>query len=171
MKEPLAFRIRPKTLDEVIGQTHLVGPDSFLRKSVEKKALFSFVFYGPPGTGKTTIAEAYANSLGVHFVRLNAVTCNKKDLEQALEEAKFWKPTVIIMDEVHRLDKTKQDFLLPFVENGTFFLIGATTENPYIVLSRAIRSRCRIFEVKRLTEDEVVEGLRRAIEIPSGLNG
>ena len=137
---------------------------------MEKKSLFSMIFYGAPGTGKTTIAEAYAKSAKVHFVSLNAVTANKKDLERAVEEAKLYRPCILIMDEVHRLDKTKQDFLLPYVENGTFILLGATTANPYIALSPAIRSRCRIMEVKRLSKDEVVEGLKRAIAHPNGLD-
>ena len=171
MREPLAFRMRPKTLDEVIGQTHLVGPGSFLQKSVEKKTPFSMIFFGPPGTGKTTIGEAYARSLGIHFVSLNAVTCNKKDMEAAVEEAKIWKPTILIMDEVHRLDKAKQDFLLPYVENGTFFLIGATTTNPYISLNRAIRSRTRLLEVKPLSEEEIRLGLERAWKQEKGLGG
>ena len=170
MRTPLAFRIRPSSLDEVVGQDHLVGPSSFLRKSLEKKSLFSMIFDGAPGTGKTTIAEAYAKSAKVHFVSLNAVTANKKDLERAVEEAKLYRPCILIMDEVHRLDKTKQDFLLPYVENGTFILLGATTANPYIALSPAIRSRCRIMEVKRLSKDEVVEGLKRAIAHPNGLD-
>ena len=171
MREPLAFRMRPKLLEEVIGQTHLVGEGSFLRKSVEKKTPFSLIFFGPPGTGKTTIGEAYARSLGIHYVSLNAVTCNKKDMESAVEEAKIWRPTILIMDEVHRLDKTKQDFLLPYVENGTFFLIGATTANPYIALNRAIRSRARLLEVKPLSEDEIYEGLVRACDSELGLGG
>lgn len=171
IKLPLAYRVRPKSLDEVVGQGHLVGPSSFLRKSVEEKTPFSFIFFGPPGTGKTTIAEAYATSIGIHFVKLNAVTCSKKDMENAVEEAKIWKPTLLIVDEVHRLDKGKQDYLLPFVEDGTFYLLGMTTANPYIALSRAIRSRTRLLEVKPLSEDEVVKGLKRAIGHPEGLNG
>ncbi|MBQ7250260.1 MAG: replication-associated recombination protein A [Bacilli bacterium] len=171
MKQPLAFALRPKTLDEVIGQKHLLGDDSFLKRSVAKKTPFSIIFFGPPGTGKTTIAEAYARELKLHSVTLNAVTCNKKDLEMAVDEAKIWRPTILIMDEVHRLDKTKQDYLLPYVENGTFYLVGATTANPYISLSRAIRSRTKILEVHPLTEGEVVEGLKRAIAHPDGFEG
>jgi len=170
MKEPLAFRVRPQILSEVIGQEDLVGPTGFLTKSVEKKALFSLILFGPPGTGKTTIAEAYAKSIKVHSVSLNAVTTSKQEMISAVEEAKIWHPCIIIMDEVHRLDKTKQDFLLPYVENGTFFLIGATTTNPYISLNRAIRSRCRLLEVKPLKDEEVVLGLTRAIANPKGLN-
>ena len=171
MKQPLAFALRPKTLDEVIGQKHLLGDDSFLKRSVAKKTPFSIIFFGPPGTGKTTIAEAYARELKLHSVTLNAVTCNKKDLEMAVDEAKIWRPTILIMDEVHRLDKTKQDYLLPYVENGTFYLVGATTANPYISLSRAIRSRTKILEVHPLTEGEVVEGLKRAIAHSDGFGG
>lgn len=170
IQKPLAYRIRPKTLDEVVGQLPLVGPSSFLNKSVQEKIPFSFIFFGPPGTGKTTIAEAYAKSLGLHAVKLNAVTCTKKDMESAVEQAKLWKPTILIVDEVHRLDKTKQDYLLPFVEDGTFYLIGMTTANPYIALSRAIRSRCRLLEVAPLSQEEIVEGLIRAIHHPDGLN-
>ena len=171
MQEPLAFRVRPTSLDEVVGQVHLVGEGSFLRKSVESKSLFSMIFFGPPGTGKTTIAEAYAKSMKVHFVSLNAVTCTKKDMEAAVGEAKIWHPCIVIVDEVHRLDKAKQDYLLPYVENGTFFLIGATTANPYISLNRAIRSRTKLLEVKPLTDKEIASGLKRAVSSEKGLHG
>ncbi len=170
MKEPLAFRMRPKTLEEVVGQLDLVGPSSFLYKSKQKQIPFSFILFGPPGTGKTTIAEAYSRSMGIHFISLNAVTCSKKELELAREEARLYHPCILIIDEIHRLDKTKQDYLLPYVENGTFYLIGATTANPYIALSRAIRSRCRLLEVKPLSKEDIVTGLSRAIESQVGLN-
>lgn len=170
MLDPLAFRVRPQTLDDVIGQKDLVGPDGFLRRSVIKKAPVSMILFGSPGVGKTTIAMAYARSMGIHYAVLNAVTTDKKEMQQAIEDAKLFGHAIIIMDEVHRLDKTKQDLLLPYVENGTFFLLGATTANPYISINRAIRSRCRIFEIKPLSEEEVVIGLKRAISSAKGLN-
>ena len=170
MRDPLAFRIRPKNLDEVVGQQHIVGPNAILRRSIEKKEPFSMILFGPPGTGKTTIAEAYAKSMGIHYEKLNAVTTDKKEMESAIKDAKLFGHAIIIMDEVHRLDKTKQDLLLPYVEDGTFFLIGATTANPYIALNRAIRSRCRLLEVKALTEEDVYHGLLRAISCKEGIN-
>lgn len=171
MLEPLAFRVRPETLDEVIGQKELLGPNGFLRKSAAKKEPFSMILFGPPGTGKTTIAEAYCRSLGVHHVSLNAVTTDKKEMEGAIAASRMYVHSIIVMDEVHRLDKAKQDLLLPYVEDGTFYLIGATTTNPYITLNRAIRSRCRLLELKPLSEEEVAEGLRRAIAHPKGFAG
>ncbi len=171
MLDPLAFRVRPSNLDEVLGQKRLVGPNGILRRSVEKQAPFSFLLFGPPGTGKTTIAEAYARSMKIHYARLNAVTTSKKEMEQAIADAKLFGHALIILDEVHRLDKAKQDLLLPYVESGDFFLIGATTANPYIAINRAIRSRCRIFEVEPLKEIEVIEGLKRAIDSKKGLDG
>jgi len=169
MLDPLAFRVRPKTLDDILGQEDLVGPNGFLRRSVEKKSPVSMILFGPPGTGKTTIAEAYARSMGIHFIRLNAVTTDKKEMVEAIGSAKLYGHAIIIMDEVHRLDKTKQDLLLPYVENGTFFLVGATTANPYIAINRAIRSRCRLLEIKPLSDGDVAEGLKRATHDPKGL--
>lgn len=170
MISPLAFRLRPKDLGDVIGQKHLVGPDGFLTRSVKSGVPISSIFYGPPGTGKTTIAEAYAKSLKIHYIKLNAVTSNKKEMELANEEAKIFHPTIIIMDEVHRLNKDKQDILLPFIEDGSCYLLGCTTSNPYIAINQALRSRTHLLEVKRLTDEEIIIGLRRAIESKDGLN-
>ena len=168
MNKPLAFRIRPKTLKDIIGQEDLVGENGFLTNSVKAETPISFILYGPPGTGKTTIAEAYANSLKAHTIKLNAVTSNKKDIEQAILEAKLYPTTIVIIDEIHRINKDKQDILLPYVENGTIFLIGATTANPYISINRAIRSRVHLLEVKTLTTSDIVKGLKRAIENQDG---
>lgn len=170
MKDPLAYRVRPKTLEDVLGQEALVGKDGFLTLSAEKKMPFSFILFGPPGTGKTTIAEAYSRSIKLPYFKLNAVTTSKKEMESTIEIAKLSRPALIIMDEVHRLDKVKQDLLLPYVEEGSFFLIGATTANPYIAINRAIRSRTRIFEVKPLNDEQVIQGLKRAIKEKDGLN-
>ena len=167
---PLAFRMRPKTIDEVLGQVHLVGEEGFLRESLKAHMMFSIIFYGPPGCGKTTLAEAYANSMNVKFVKLNAVTSNKKDLEAAIQECKLFEQAFIIMDEVHRLNKDKQDILLPYIEDGTIYLLGATTANPYISINSAIRSRVHLLEVKKLEPKDVAVGLQRAIEAKNGLN-
>ena len=168
MNKPLAFRTRPKTLTDIIGQEDLVGENGFLTNSVKAETPISFILYGPPGTGKTTIAEAYANSLKAHTIKLNAVTSNKKDIEQAILEAKLYPTTIVIIDEIHRINKDKQDILLPYVENGTIFLIGATTANPYISINRAIRSRVHLLEVKTLTTSDIVNGLKRAISNKDG---
>lgn len=171
MIKPLAFRMRPKNLNDVIGQEELVGPNGFLSSSVNKKIPLSFILFGEPGTGKTTIAECYANSLGAHYTLINAVTSNKKDIIDAIEASKNYSCSILIIDEIHRLNKDKQDILLPHVEDGTIYLIGATTANPYISINKAIRSRLHLLEVKRLNNDEVVEALKRAIASPKGLNG
>ena len=171
MLKPLAFRVRPKKIEDVIGQDHLVGPNGFLRNSIEKKIPLSFILFGEPGTGKTTIAECYASSFGANYKVLNAVTSNKKDLVDAIEESKKSEIYILIIDEIHRLNKDKRDILLPAVEEGLVFLIGATTANPYISINKAIRSRCHLLEVKRLSADDVILGLKRAIKDKNGLNG
>lgn len=163
MKQPLAHRMRPTTIEEVIGQQHLVGEGKLLRRMVQAKHLQSMILYGPPGTGKTSIARAIAGSTGTPFRLLNAVTHNKKDMEIAVEEAKMSRRLILILDEVHRLDKGKQDFLLPHLESGLITLIGATTSNPFHSINSAIRSRCQIFELHSLTEEDIITGLQRAL--------
>ena len=170
MIQPLAFRIRPKTINDIIGQKHLVGENGFLSNSIKAKTPISIILYGVPGCGKTTIAEAYANSLDIPFKKLNAISTNKKEIENVINEAKINGPTIVIIDEIHRLNKDKQDILLPYVEDGTIFLIGATTANPYISINKAIRSRCHLLEVKMLSIEEIIEGLKKAISNPYGLN-
>ena len=163
MKKPLAYRMRPKNIDEVVGQHHLVGPNKIIRRMVEAKMLSSMILYGPPGTGKTSIASAISGSTKSAFRQLNAATDTKKDLQIVVEEAKFSGQVVLLLDEIHRLDKPKQDFLLPHLESGLVILIGATTENPYISISPAIRSRTQIFEVKPLSIDDMVIAIKRAM--------
>ncbi|WP_413308564.1 replication-associated recombination protein A [Bacillus sp. 1P10SD] len=163
-QKPLAFRMRPRTIDEVVGQQHLVGDGKIIARMVKAKQLTSMILYGPPGIGKTSIASAIAGSTKYAFRTLNAVTNNKKDMEIVAAEAKMSGKVILLLDEVHRLDKGKQDFLLPYLENGMITLIGATTSNPYHAINPAIRSRCQIFELKPLTPDEVKQALLRAIE-------
>lgn len=163
MQQPLAYRMRPTTLDEVVGQQHLVGPGKIINRMVSAKMLSSMILYGPPGTGKTSIASAIAGSTKYAFRMLNAATDSKKDLQIVAEEAKMSGTVILLLDEIHRLDKTKQDFLLPHLESGRIILIGATTENPYISINPAIRSRTQIFEVKPLTEDDMKVAVNRAL--------
>ncbi|AZP96499.1 MAG: replication-associated recombination protein A [Latilactobacillus curvatus] len=163
MQQPLAFRMRPTNIDEVVGQTHLVGPQKIIRRMVDAKLLSSMILYGPPGTGKTSIASAIAGSTQYAFRMLNAATDSKKDLQIVAEEAKMSGTVILLLDEIHRLDKTKQDFLLPHLESGRIILIGATTENPYISINPAIRSRAQIFEVKPLTEADIYVAIQRAL--------
>lgn len=170
MKQPLAFRMRPQHLDDIIGQQHLIGEGKVLRKCLEAKRLFSMIFYGPPGTGKTTLAMVLANELGMPYRLFNAVTGNKKDLETIFQEAKFYEGLVVIIDEVHRLNKDKQDLLLPHVENGNITLIGATTSNPLHAINPAIRSRCHLFEIKQAQPEDIEKALLKAIQHPDGLN-
>lgn len=170
MREPLAFRLRPETLDDILGQKHLVGKDGVIRKCIENDTVFSSIFYGPPGTGKTTLARVIANELKKPYRKFNAVTGNKKDLDAIFTEAKLAGQLIMICDEVHRLNKDKQDLLLPHVEDGSIILIGATTANPYHSINPAIRSRCHLFEFKPLSSDDIREGIRHALKAKEGLN-
>ena len=171
MKQPLAFRMRPESLDEVIGQQHLIGPGQVLRRCVEEGRLFSMIFYGPPGTGKTTLASVLAREMNLPCRFFNAVTGNKKDLDTIFEESRFYEGLVLVIDEVHRLNKDKQDLLLPHVENGHLILIGATTANPALAINPAIRSRCHLFEIKALETADIITALNRAAASEKGLQG
>jgi putative ATPase len=162
--KPLAYRMRPRTIDEIIGQQHLVGNDKIIGRMVKAKQLTSMILFGPPGIGKTSIASAIAGSSKYAFRTLNAVTNNKKDMEAVAAEAKMSGRVILLLDEVHRLDKGKQDFLLPFLESGMITLIGATTSNPYHAINPAIRSRCQIFELQPLEIEDVKTAIIRAIK-------
>lgn len=161
--KPLAYRMRPQNLDQVVGQNHLIGPGKIIRRMVEAHLLSSMILYGPPGIGKTSIASAIAGSTKYAFRKLNAATDGKKQLKQVAEEAKMSGTVILLLDEIHRLDKTKQDYLLPLLESGQVILIGATTENPYIAISPAIRSRCQIFELKPLSAKDAEQAIMRAL--------
>lgn len=161
--EPLAYKMRPNTIDDIIGQTHLVGPRGIIRRMVEAKRLSSMILYGPPGIGKTSIAQAIAGSTNVKFRQLNAVTNSKKDMQLIAEEAKMSGQVILLLDEIHRLDKGKQDSLLPHLEKGSIILIGATTSNPYHAINPAIRSRTQIFELYPHGDNEVKQALTRAL--------
>lgn len=160
--EPLAVKMRPKNLNEVIGQNHLIGQGKILTNIAKNKRLFSMILYGKPGIGKTTIALALVNEMGLKYRLLNATINNKKDFDIIVEEAKMYNGIVVLMDEIHRLNKDKQDLLLPYLENGLITLIGMTTTNPYHSINPAIRSRCQIFELKELAKEDIIKGLKRA---------
>ena len=161
--QPLAYRMRPTCLEEVVGQQHLVAPGKIIARMIAAKQLSSMILYGPPGIGKTSIASAIAGTTKYAFRTLNAATDTKKELQIVIEEAKMSGTVILLLDEIHRLDKPKQDFLLPHLENGRIILIGATTENPYIAINPAIRSRTQIFELIPLTPEEIHQALKRAL--------
>lgn len=164
MDKPLAYKLAPKSLKDIIGQKHLIGEDKVLTNLVKNKKIFSMILYGKPGIGKTSIANAIVNDLGVKYRFLNAVSNTKKDLDIVIEEAKMYDGLVLIMDEIHRLNKDKQDVLLPCLESGLIILIGMTTSNPYHSINPAIRSRCQLFELKELEYSDIIYGLKKAIK-------
>lgn len=164
MDKPLAIKLRPNSIKEVIGQEHLIGKDKVLSNLIKHKKLFSMILYGPPGTGKTSIATALVKDLDIRYRMLNATSNNKKDFDVVVEEAKMYDGIVLIMDEIHRLNKDKQDLLLPNIESGLITLIGMTTSNPYHAINPAIRSRCQLFELKPLEEKDIIKGIKRAIK-------
>ena len=170
MNKPLAIKLRPNTIDDIIGQEHLVKKDGPIRNFINNNRIFSMILYGPPGVGKTSIACAIANSIDMKYKILNAVINNKKDIEIVIEEAKIYDGIILILDEIHRLNKDKQDILLPHLESGLITLIGLTTSNPYHKINPAIRSRCQIFELQALTLDDVIKGLKNACKCED-LNG
>lgn len=171
---PLAARMRPETIDEVVGQSHIIGKDKLLYRAIKADQLGSLIFYGPPGTGKTTLARVIANTTKSHFTQMNATIAGKKDIQEVVEEAKYQlsvssKRTILFIDEIHRFNKAQQDALLPYVEDGTLILIGATTENPYFEVNRALVSRSRIFQLNPLEAKDIKKLIYRAINEEKGL--
>ena len=164
MNEPLANKLKPTKISDIIGQSHLVGENKVIYNLVKNKKLFSMILYGKPGIGKTSIAYSIANEIGGNIRYLNATINNKKDFDIVASEAKMYKGIILIMDEIHRLNKDKQDLLLPYLENGLITVIGMTTSNPYHSINPAIRSRCQIFELKPLNNDDIKLGIKRAVE-------
>ena len=167
-ESPLASRLRPATLDEVVGQQHIIGKDKLLYRAIKADKLGSVIFYGPPGTGKTSLAKVIANTTSADFKQINATVAGKKEMEEIVKEARdslgmFGRKTILFVDEIHRFNKGQQDYLLPFVEDGTLTLIGATTENPYFEVNGALLSRSRVFELKPLEREDIRELIRRAV--------
>ena len=165
---PLASRLRPSTLEEVVGQQHIIGKDKLLYRAIKADKLSSIIFYGPPGTGKTTLAKVIANTTSAVFTQINATVAGKKDMEEVVGRAKetlgmYQKKTILFVDEIHRFNKSQQDYLLPFVEDGTLILIGATTENPYFEVNSALISRSSIFELHPLDKEDIKTVIRRAV--------
>lgn len=168
-ESPLASRLRPSTLEEIVGQEHIIGKDKLLYRAIKADKLSSLILYGPPGTGKTTLAKVIANTTSAEFTQINATAAGKKDMEEVVAQAKermgmYGKKTILFIDEIHRFNKGQQDYLLPFVEDGTIILIGATTENPYFEVNRALISRSVVFELKKLDKEDIKTLLLRAVE-------
>ena len=168
-ESPLASRLRPTTLDEVVGQQHIIGKDKLLYRAIKADKLSSVIFYGPPGTGKTTLAKVIANTTSAEFTQINATVAGKKDMEEVVNKAKelkgmYQKRTILFIDEIHRFNKGQKDYLLPFVEDGTIILIGATTENPYFEVNGALLSRSSVFELRPLSQEEVETLILRAVQ-------
>ena len=168
-ESPLASRLRPTTLEEVVGQRHIIGKDKLLYRAIKADKLSSVIFYGPPGTGKTTLAKVIANTTSAEFTQINATVAGKKDMEEVVNKAKqiygmYQRKTILFVDEIHRFNKSQQDYLLPFVEDGTLILIGATTENPYFEVNSALISRSSIFELKPLSTEDVETLILRAVK-------
>ena len=167
-ESPLASRLRPKTLEDMVAQQHIIGKDKLLYRAIKADKLSSIIFYGPPGTGKTTLAKVIANTTSANFTQINATVAGKKDMEEVVRQAKddqgmYGKKTILFVDEIHRFNKGQQDYLLPFVEDGTLILIGATTENPYFEVNGALISRSSIFELKPLEKEDIRKLIRRAL--------
>lgn len=167
-KEPLAYRMRPKTLEDIVGQEHILDKDKVLYKLINKNSLFSIILYGPPGTGKTSIAEVIANHTKYNFKKLNAVTAGVSDIKNIIEETRniFMNPSgksILFVDEIHRFNKSQQDVLLPFVESGEIILIGATTENPYFEINKALISRSHVFKLNQISEENIIKVLKKAV--------
>ena len=165
---PLASRLRPTTLEEVVGQRHIIGKDKLLYRAIRADKLGSIIFYGPPGTGKTTLARVIANTTSAKFTQINATVAGKKDMEEVVRQAKdalgmYQQKTILFVDEIHRFNKGQQDYLLPFVEDGTLTLIGATTENPYFEVNGALISRSSIFELHPLSREDIKTLIKRAV--------
>ena len=171
---PLAKRMRPTSLDDVVGQEHIIGKDKLLYRAIKADKISSLIFYGPPGTGKTTLAMVIANTTKAEFRQLNATTAGKKDMEKVVEEAKntkamYGRRTILFIDEIHRFNKSQQDYLLPFVEDGTVVLIGATTENPYFEVNGALISRSHIFQLNPLSREDIKKLIHKAVYSENGM--
>ena len=176
-ESPLASRLRPSSLDEIVGQRHILGKDKLLYRAIKADKLSSIILYGPPGTGKTTIARVIANTTKAEFTQINATVAGKKDMEKVVADAKdcmgmYGKKTILFVDEIHRFNKGQQDYLLPFVEDGTVILIGATTENPYFEVNSALISRSIIFRLEPLDKGDIADLIKRAVyDVEKGMGG